>query len=151
MAGFDCLLETEQGFLSAARAGTADGLVSEELEGARDQFAVEALADDDGCAGATEIKRAGQDALVPEAKDFGSCSSAEGERRCAKFGDGLETPGATDDREQSPNEARDHGQDDPLAQRELWPCGDLFGAFSGHSVDFTAAARNLRFAARSAA
>src|SRR5580692_11515455 len=116
MAGFDCLLETEQGFLSAARAGTADGLVSEELKGARDQFAVEALADDDGCAGATEIKCAGQNALVPEAEDFCACASAKGKRCGAKFGNGFKAPGATDEREQSPDEARDHGQDDPLAQ-----------------------------------
>ena len=77
---------------------------------------LKALADDDGCAGATEIKCAGQNALVPETENFGSRASAKGERRCAKFGDGFKAPGATDDREQGPDEARDHGQDDPLAQ-----------------------------------
>src|ERR1700677_842259 len=76
MAGFDDRLEAEEGLLSSARAGTAHGLVTEELESARDQFAVEALADDDRGAGAAEIKRTGQDALVPEAKNLGACSSA---------------------------------------------------------------------------
>ena len=79
MAGFDCLLEAEQAFASAARAGAAHGSVAEEIEGAGDEFAVEALADDDGCAGATEVKGAGQNALVPEAVDLGSCSGAERE------------------------------------------------------------------------
>ncbi len=109
-AAFDDLLEAEQAFARAARAGAAHGFESEELESAGDQFAVEALADDDGGAGAAEVKRAGQDALVPEAEDLGAGAFAEGKRRGAFFGDGLEAPGAADDREQRPDQARNHGQ-----------------------------------------
>src|ERR1039458_2802121 len=79
-AGFDDLLEAEQAFTSAARAGAAHGFVSEETESAGDQFAVEALTDDDGCAGAAKVERAGQNTLVPEAEDFSGRSGAEGKR-----------------------------------------------------------------------
>src|SRR3984957_11682835 len=97
VAGFDNLLETEQAFARAARAGAAHGFVSEELKRAGDELAVEALADDDGCPCSAEVKSAGQNALVPEAEDFGGGSGAERKRRCSLFGDGFKAPGAADE------------------------------------------------------
>ena len=130
-ACFDNVLEAKQRFLCAARAGAADGFVSKEPECARDELAIEALADDDGCAGASEIKRAGQNALVPEAEDLGACALAEGKWGGAQFGDCLEAPGAADKREQRPNEARDNGQNEGGGAK-------LFAGCGGHWVDFTA-------------
>ena len=115
-AGFDSVLEAEQALARAARAGAAHGFVSEELESARDELAVEALADDDGCAAAAEVERAGQNTLMPEAKNFSGRSGAEGKRRGAFFGDGFKTPGSADDREQHPDEARNNGQHDSLTE-----------------------------------
>ena len=131
-AGFDDALEAEQPFPCAARAGTAHCLVSEELESASDELAVEALADDDRRAGAAEVKRAGQNTLVPEAEDFSRCSGAEGKRRGSFFGDGFEAPGSADDREQRANEARNYSQRDALTERKL------FAGCVGHFVDFKA-------------
>ena len=69
---------------------------------------------------------------MPEAKDLGACALAEGKRGGALLGDGLEAPGAADDREQRPDEARNYGQHEALAQ------GELFAGCCGHFVDFRA-------------
>ena len=94
MPGFDDLLEAEQTFARAAGAGAAHRFESEDLESPGDQLAVETPADDDGCAGAAKVEGARQDALMPEAEDFGSRADAEGKRHSAGFSDGLEAPGA---------------------------------------------------------
>ena len=129
-AGFNDLLEAKQRLLAAARAGAAHGSVSEELKSARDELAVEALADDDGRAGAAEVKRAGQNTLMPEAEDLGGCSGAAGKRRCAFFGDGFKAPSAANEREQRPDETRNNGQQDALAE------GKLLAGCVGHSSRF---------------
>lgn len=135
VAGFDDLLEAKQAFARAARAGAADGFVSEELKRAGDKLAVEALADDDGCACSAEVESAGKDTLVPEAEDFGGGSGAEGKRCCSLFGDGFKAPGAADDRKHRPDEAGNDGQGDAL------PKGELLAGGGGHWVDFTVTGR----------
>ncbi len=111
--------ESKERLRCAARAGTAHGFVSEELECAGDELAVETLADDDGRAGATEIKRAGQHALMPETEDLGAGAHTKGKRRGTQLGDGLKAPGAAHDGKQGPNKARDKSQQEALAEREL--------------------------------
>ncbi len=133
-AGFDDVLETQQTFSRAAGAGAANRFVSEELESPGDELAVETPADDDGCAGAAKVEGARQDALMPEAEDFGSRADAEGKRHSAGFSDGLEAPGAADNREQPPDEPRNHSQHNAL------PEGESGAGRSGHWVDSKAAA-----------
>ena len=74
--------------------------------------------------------------MVPETEDFTGCSGAEGKRRCSFFGDGFETPGSADDREQCPDEARNNGQQEALSDGELGAEGKLFGGCDGHSSQF---------------
>ena len=118
MAALDHLLESQQAFARAAGAGAAHGVKAEELEDARDQFAVEALADEDGGVGAAEVEGAGKHALVPEAEDLRARAFAEGKRRDALLGDDFKAPGAAHEPEQRPNQARNHGQHEALAEGE---------------------------------
>ena len=60
----------DEAFAASATAGASDGAEAEELQGARDEFAVEALADEDCGVCRAEVEGAGQDALVPEGVDF---------------------------------------------------------------------------------
>ena len=69
-AGLDHVLEAQQSLARAAGAGAAHGVEAEELEDAGDQLAVKALADENDGAGAAEVDRAGQHALMPEAEDL---------------------------------------------------------------------------------
>jgi len=65
-AGLDDARQAEQPLARAARAGAAHGIEAEQFEDAGDEFAVEALTDEDYGVGAAEVDRAGQHALMPE-------------------------------------------------------------------------------------
>src|SRR6185437_9610928 len=98
-------------------------------EDASDEFAIEAAADEDGCTGAAEVDGARQHALVPEAVNFCTGAFAKGESDGALFGDGLKTPGAAEDCDQRPDDARGQRQNYSLHEREprasvSW-CGGL--------------------------
>jgi hypothetical protein len=95
---------------AAARARAADGAVAEELQGAGDEFAVEALADEDGGVGAAEVEGAGEDALVPEAVDFAAGGEAVEGWGYAFFGEDFKAPSAAYGHQERPDEARDDGE-----------------------------------------
>ena len=65
---------------------------------------------------AAVIEGAGEHALVPEAKDLRARTLAEWEWGSALLGDDFETPGATDQPEQRPNQARHHSQNEALGK-----------------------------------
>ena len=117
-AALDDLLEAEEAVAAAGGAGAARGMETEELEGAGDELAVEALADDDGGVGAAEVEGAGEHALMPEAEYLGGCAIAFGEGNRAVFGEDFKAPGAADGRQQRPDEAGHEGEDETLAKSE---------------------------------
>ncbi len=90
-AGFDDVGQAEQPLARAAGAGAAHGVEAKHLENAGDQFAVEALADEDDGAGVAEVDRAGQHALVPEAEDIRRGPLAEDGGRDAFRGEDFES------------------------------------------------------------
>jgi len=111
------------------------------MQSSRDEFAVETATDNDGGMGAAEIESAGKDTLVPKAEDFAFGAEAEGKRGGAFFGYGLEAPGAADEGEQRPDQARHDGQRETLAEGEfgLRGCKGLHGtelAIGSHSRRF---------------
>ena len=95
---------------------------------ARDQLAVEALADEDHGAGVAEVDRAGQDALVPEAEDLGACTSSP-RRRGVTPSSAMTSKRQVrpSEPEQRPDHARNDGQHKALDEGES---GLVFG---GHS------------------
>ena len=98
-----------------AGAGAANGDEAQALDGAGDEFAVEAAADEDGDAEVAEAPDAGEEAAVPEGEDDG--------RRDVVAGDDAgvaDVAVAEGDAETADGEAREAGEDgegEPLLQR----------------------------------
>jgi hypothetical protein len=80
------------------------------LQGAGDQFAVEALANEDGGVGAAVVEGAGEHALVPEAVDFARRGEAVEGGSDAFFCQDFKAPGAADGHQQRPDQAGDDGE-----------------------------------------
>ena len=91
---------------------------TEELEGAGDKFAVEALADEDGGSRLAKVIGAGEYALVPEAVDFSAGGEAVEGRRDARFRYDFKAPRAAYDHEQGPGDSWDDGQGQALCPFE---------------------------------
>ena len=72
------LLHVAQADSTAARAGAANGKEAKQLQGARDQFAVEAGADENRDLQIAETVRAGDHAAVPEGEDGGAGDEVAG-------------------------------------------------------------------------
>ena len=126
MSAFDHALQSQQAFAGATGTGAARGPESEQLQSARDELAVEAAADNDGCPRMPKVKGAGKHALVPETKNLRSRSLAIREWRGAVLGDGLEAPGVTHQPQERPHHARRHSQNNALAE------GECAVGFAGH-------------------
>ncbi len=118
LAAFDHLRQAQQPFARAARAGAAHGMKAEQAENARNQFAVEALADENGGAGAAVIDGAGQHALMPETENLEPRAQPVEKRGNALFGNHFKAPGEADKRKQRPHHARNHGQHKALGEGE---------------------------------
>ena len=111
--------QAEDSLLAPAGTGASNGVVAEKLECAGDQFAVEALADEDGRSSAAEVKGARKDALVPEAVDLSAGGKAVKGRGYAFFRNYLETPSAADGHKQSPDKTGDDCQGEALGESEF--------------------------------
>ena len=91
---------------------------AKQIQDASDQLDVKASADQDGGLGATEVDGAREHALIPETEDARACAFAPEERGDTFFGDFFKAPGKTDEREESPDETRNDGQEQALREGE---------------------------------
>ena len=91
---------------------------AEQLEDARDQFAVEAVADENGGVGAAEVDRARQHALVPEAVDLRARAFAEESGVTPSSAITSKRQVRPMSREQRPHQTRNHGQHEALGEGE---------------------------------
>lgn len=133
IAFFNDAFEAEQALSGTARTGTADCAVVEFQKNTRDEFTVEAAADEDVRERMAKVHGAGQYALVPEAVDLRAGFLAEEHRCDALFCDDFKAPGAAYDPEQRPDDARDKEERDPLAE------GEGSSGSRSHSDDFSGA------------
>ena len=111
------LLQAEQASRSAARAGAANHVEAEQLQGARDQFAVEAGADQDGDAQMAEAVRAGDHAAVPEGEDGGAGDEVAG--RDAGVGAVLVAQGEAEQADEQRGDRRNDGDGEALGKSQL--------------------------------
>src|SRR5579863_1934455 len=137
----DDAFQAKQPFARAAGTRPPDGAKAEHSEHARDHLPVETLTDQDDGPGPTVVVGARQNALVPEAVDLGSSVLAAQNRHNAFFGNYLKTPGAPDDREQDPDQARNNRQPKALGKGEPLVSGCVhFLAFSCNGASASAPA-----------
>ena len=95
--GLNDLLKSEQAFARITGTGSAYGIEAKHLEDARDQLAVEALADENDCIRFPKVEGTGKHALVPEAVDFRAGLLPEENWSDTLFRDHLEAPRSTEE------------------------------------------------------
>jgi hypothetical protein len=116
MATFHCFCQRPQAAASGAAAGPARGQKAEPFDGARDQFAVKAMADQyRRPEPAVKIAGTGNKAAVPETPHL---ESRWFRRLGALFDHGLITQGAIQQAQEQSHHSRDNGNSDPLAVAE---------------------------------
>ena len=116
MAAFHCLRQCPQPAPSGAAAGPARGPKAEPFDGARDQFAVKALADQHRrTEPAVKIAGAGNKTAVPETPHL---ESRWFRRLGARFQHGFVAQGTIQQAQEQSHQARDNGNGDPLAVAE---------------------------------
>src|ERR1700679_4324359 len=114
MTGEVGTLHVAQAGSTVARAGAADRDEAELLDGAGDEFAVEAAADEDSKTILPEAPRAGQQAAVPEGVDTRGWYVVAGSR--AGFADVAIAQCDAQTADHQAHQTRDEGEDDALLQ-----------------------------------
>jgi hypothetical protein len=117
-------LHVAQADRSAARAGAANRAEAQQLQGARDQFAVEAGADENGDPKIAKAVRAGDHAAVPEGEDAGAGDEMAG--RDAGVGAIFIAQGEAKQPDQQRGQRRNNGDGEPLRKSQLRRGGSGF-------------------------
>lgn len=125
VAGKVGTLQVAQAGSAITGTGAADSDEAEALDGAGDQFAVEAAADEDGHAMVAKAPRRGQQAAVPKGIDRGWRHVIAG--KSAGVGDVFVAKGNPKAADNGARDARNDGEDDALLQ----------GESLGHEDEFT--------------